>query len=775
MVAVAGTAADGAKPRLVPVELRDVTLVAVDTANHVLALRALERSRRGLRFARVLLLTDRVPDGVAVPEGIDIASIAPLASRDAYSDFVLKALLPFVDTSHALLIQWDGYVVNPEGWDPAFLACDYIGAKWFWQPAGFRVGNGGFSLRSRKLLAALQDPRIVRRDAEDLTIGHAFRPLLESEHGIRYADEALADRFAFEAAYPIGRPFGFHGLFNFARVVDDAELAALAPDLADAIARSPQMLQLIRNAIAAGKGRAAVALAERRRAALPDDPEAAALFARAAGAAAQRPAAGRNDPCPCGSGKRYKHCHGSVAGAGEAAAAPAKPPAAETLAQRALDAHRRGDLDAAERGYRAALQLAPAQAHAMHYLGVIAYQRGNPAEALPLIERSVELLPAEPEFHNNAGLVLAAMDRHEDAAAAYRRALARNPDHATAWSNLGLALTAGNALPGAIEALSRAIGVAPDFGEAHWNLALALLRSGDFARGLREYEWRLRLPAFRGPPPPATPRWTGGGLRGRTLLAIAEQGLGDSLHFLRFARDAASRGTRVVVEVPRALATLAATIPGVAAVTIAGEARPPHDAWIPLLSLPLALGLDALPAAATVPYVSVDPARRRHVGAMLERVAPQRPRIGLAWAGARGNAQDRARSCPLEALAPLLVRDDAAWISLQKGDGEEQVAQVPAATRLIELDARNDLDDTAALVDTLDLVISVDTSIAHLAGALARPVWILLPFAPDWRWQQQGSDTAWYPTARLYRQPHRGDWRAVVAAVGAALDKARYP
>jgi Protein of unknown function (DUF5672)/SEC-C motif len=290
-------------------DVPDTTLACVDTVNHALALRALDRSRRDLRFTHSLLLTDRMP-ALTIPEGIEVRSIGQLPSREAYSEFVLKRLLPHVCTKHVLLIQWDGYVVNPAAWHPGFLECDYIGARWYWQPEGFRIGNGGFSLRSRKLLEALQDPRIVLTDAEDLTIGHAFRTMLETEFSIRFADEPLADRFAFEAAHPIGRPLGFHGLFNFARVIDDAELVALAPTFSDVIARSQQMAQLVRNAMAAGKWTAATALAERRAAALPDDADAGALLAQARTGAASAPAAGRNDPCPCGSGKKYKQCCG---------------------------------------------------------------------------------------------------------------------------------------------------------------------------------------------------------------------------------------------------------------------------------------------------------------------------------------------------------------------------------------------------------------------------------------------------------------------------------
>ena len=219
-------------------DVAGVTLLCVDTANHALALRALAVSGAELRFEQTLFLTDSIPAHLDVPPGISVIPITRLASRDEYSRFVLKSLLAHVTTPHVLLIQWDGYVVNPAAFEPAFLDCDYIGAKWFWFDDGMRVGNGGFSLRSRKLLEALQDPRIELVEAEDVTIGRAFRPLLEREYGIRYADDAMADRFAFEAAYPTGKPFGFHGLYNFCRVVAQDELAMLAPTFSDAIARS---------------------------------------------------------------------------------------------------------------------------------------------------------------------------------------------------------------------------------------------------------------------------------------------------------------------------------------------------------------------------------------------------------------------------------------------------------------------------------------------------------------------------------------------------------
>ena len=746
-------------------ELPDVTLCCIDTANHGLALRALRLSCTGVRYGQVLFLTDR---GEADP-GVEVRVIEPLDSRDAYSRFVLKSLLPHVATSHVLLVQWDGYVVNPAAWDPAFLDCDYIGAKWFWHDDGMRVGNGGFSLRSRRLLGALQDPRIVLVDAEDTTIARTFRPLLEREHGIRFADEALADRFSFEAAYPVGRPFGFHGLYNFCRTVPPADIAVLAPQFSDAIARSPQLLQLMRNCSALAQWNAAIAIARRILAATPDHAEAAASLQNALRQAASPRAAGRNDPCPCGSGKRYKQCHGALGIGDVPAGTPASPPDADALIRAALAVHQRGDLDSAEQGYRAALAAAPAHPLATHYLGVVLYQRNRLAEAMPLLESAAAAVPQEPEFHNNLGLALAAGDRNDEAVAAYRRALELKPAHAVAWNNLGLALQAANRLPDAIAAYRESLARAPDFAQAHWNLSLALLAHGEFAEGWREYEWRLSLAELgKHGRTYASPRWDGTVRPGMTLLVAAEQGLGDALQFIRFVTPLAARGVRIVVAAPAPLAQLVATVRGVVGVTGPDDAPPPHDAHIPLLSLPGALGIGAEGIPAEVPYIAAAPARRTHAAAELARCAGCL-RIGVAWAGNKAHANDRRRSLPFAALAPLFDVPDVAWFSLQPVQDDAQTDAADTAGVLARLPLRSEFDGTAGLVAELDLVIAVDTSIAHLAGALAKPVWILLPFAADWRWQQEKSDSPWYPTARLFRQPRAGDWGAVIRDVAAAL------
>ena len=253
------------------ITLPSVTLLAADSINRPLTLRALALCQQRIRFARAVFLTDGIPADLAIPPGIDVVRIGRLDSRERYSQLMLKELLPHVQTSHVLVVQWDGYVVNPDSWSDAFLECDYIGARWFWPPAGFRVGNGGFSLRSRRLLEALQHPQIQLRGAEDSTICQAFRSSLESGPGIRFADEATADRFSFETCDPVDRPFGFHGLFNFCRVMESSEVEAVLPHLSDAIVASPQFAALLEQCLARGQNNLARTVAQRILNVRPDD------------------------------------------------------------------------------------------------------------------------------------------------------------------------------------------------------------------------------------------------------------------------------------------------------------------------------------------------------------------------------------------------------------------------------------------------------------------------------------------------------------------------
>lgn len=261
------------------IDLPAITLLCADTANHALACRSLGRTRSAARFARSVFLTQAVPLEVDVPSGIDVARISKLGSRQDYSALLLKGLEAHVATSHVLVTQWDGYVLDPVAWTDDFLAFDYIGAPWLWHDGPMRVGNGGFSLRSRRLIEALRDPRISSAGPEDEAICRTYRPILERDYGIRFADEATAARFAFESEYPTGREFGFHGLFNFHRVVPPAELRTLPALFSDAIALSPQCDQLMHNCLLAQMWAQGAAVARRILAADPGNDEVRAILA----------------------------------------------------------------------------------------------------------------------------------------------------------------------------------------------------------------------------------------------------------------------------------------------------------------------------------------------------------------------------------------------------------------------------------------------------------------------------------------------------------------
>ncbi|HTS21518.1 MAG TPA: DUF5672 family protein [Casimicrobiaceae bacterium] len=748
-------------------ELPGVTLCCIDTAHPELALRALRRSASLVRFARTLLLTDAT---AAIP-GIDVRPIASLASRDEYSRFVLKQLLRYIETDHVLLVQWDGYVVHPDAWRDDFLACDYLGAKWFWHDASQNVGNGGFSLRSRKLLQALQDERIRLSGAEDETICRVFRPLLEKEHGVRFGSETLADAFAFEAAYPVRPTFGFHGLFNFCRVMADEELAGLVPLFTAEIARSPQLLQLGRNCVALGQWRAAEAIFRCILDADPRHAEAATRLSAAARHTAAGPRVGRNDPCPCGSGKRYKHCHGASSASSQATDAP------EQRLSAAIALHRGGaddDKATAESIYREILDADPGNATARHFLGVLHYQRGEIAAALPLLESAAAARPGEAEFHNNLGLALAAADRDAEAVARYRSALALRPDHALAWNNLGLALQAQNLVHEAIDAYRRALAIDPAFARARWNLSLALLLDRQFAEGWLEYDARLALPELgRNRHLLPGTLWDGSALARRTLLVTVEQGLGDALQFARYAAALAAAGVRCLIRCSSALAPLLETVPGVAGVSLESEPLPRYDAYVPLLSLPRILGTGPDTIPASVPYITIAEEHRAAARAVFARKPPGR-RIGLRWAGNPAYANDRNRSMTFSAVAPLVGVEGTAWFSLQDGEAAKQLAP-QVSDRVVPLPAGTPLVDTAALVAELDLIVTSDTAIAHLAGALAKPVWVIVPFAPDWRWELGRDDSPWYPTMRLFRPPRPRDFASAVAQIRRELERVGAP
>ena len=428
-----------------------------------------------------------------------------------------------------------------------------------------------------------------------------------------------------------------------------------------------------------------------------------------------------------------------------------------------------GAADDALASYQRVVTLQPGHAAAHNNLGAQFEAAGRLDEAMASYRRALALQPDFPEAHNNLGNVLLTMGHPGDAIASYSAAVAARPDYAAAHNNLGNALQATGRLDEAIASHDLALTLQPDFPDARWNKSFALLLKGDYAAGwpLFEARWEL-LGKHTGGQQFSQPRWRGDApIAGRTLLVHHEQGLGDTLQMLRYAPMLADRGARVLLQVPPPLAAIAATVPGVAAIVRTDEPLPSFDLHCPCMSLPLAFHTTLATVPSAVPYLHADPAAR---AAWSTRLGPaKRRRVGLTWSGSAAHRNDRQRSLPFAQLLPLLAAE-AGFHSLQReyrnGDAEQLAADGRVQDHAADL---GDLAATAALIDQLDLVIAVDTAVAHLAGAMGKPVWLLLPAAPDYRWLLGRADTPWYPTMRLFRQPVAGDWNAVISAASDAL------
>jgi len=427
----------------------------------------------------------------------------------------------------------------------------------------------------------------------------------------------------------------------------------------------------------------------------------------------------------------------------------------------------RGQLAEAEACFRRAIELAPRFAEAMSNLGAVLAERGRLEEATGWYNRAITERSDFADAHNNLGATMAKLDRVEEAEALHRRAIALKPEFADAHYNLGVALHGQGRFDEALASYDEAARLNPEFVDAHWNRAYLLLTMGRFAEGWSEHEWRWR----RKQQPPRSfpePLWKGEPISGRTILLHAEQGTGDALQFVRYAPLVAAGGARVLLQVPRPLRRLVrSSLDGSIDVLAEGDLLPPFELHSPLLSLPLAFAttLDTIPAR--IPYLTADAATAARWRARIG--TPAGLKIGLVWAGNAQHKNDRNRSIALERLLPLIGSIKARWFSLQVGERAGDLARV-APGRLENLaDRFTDFAETAAAIDNLDLVISVDTAVAHLAGALGKPVWILLPAVPDWRWLLGRNDSPWYPTARLFRQAARGDWESVVSTLRDAL------
>jgi tetratricopeptide (TPR) repeat protein len=439
--------------------------------------------------------------------------------------------------------------------------------------------------------------------------------------------------------------------------------------------------------------------------------------------------------------------------------------------------HIRGELDTAISHYRRALALNPDFVEAHLNLGKALYVQGNLNEAISQYRRVISIRADHAQAYNNLASALYECGKYDEAIVHYQRALALEPDNAEVLHNLGLVVRAQGHLDEAVAYYRRAVALQPDLALAHTNIAQALLLSGRFDEGWKEYEWRWKTKQMAADARDfSAPVWSGEAIGDRVILLHDEQGFGDTLQFCRYV-PMISAGTRIVLEVHAPLVRLLSRLPGVLQIVARGDSLPPFDLHCPLLSLPRAFGttLDTIPAA--VPYLSADPTLAAGWRNRLDCLHGLR--VGLAWASNPDSAQDAARqrdrqnkSIALDDLSLLAEAKEASFVSLQTGEAAAQTRQPPAGLVIHDwTDELEDFADTAALVDGLDLVISIDTAVAHLAGALGKPVWLINRFDTDWRWLLDRDDSPWYPQLRQFRQPHPGDWDAAIRNVLVALQR----
>jgi tetratricopeptide (TPR) repeat protein len=436
-----------------------------------------------------------------------------------------------------------------------------------------------------------------------------------------------------------------------------------------------------------------------------------------------------------------------------------RPDLIESLANLAGALQAQGDLDPAKACYERALELRPDHVESHIGLGVVLRAQGQLEEAVARYQRALALMPDHPESRNNLGVALVDLGQPQEAIPHYERALTLQPNRAETHSNLGIALQRQGRYAEAFASYGRALALKPDYAEAHFNRAHALLLTGELDEGWQEYEWRFVVARYDRKFD--QPLWSGEPLGGRSILIHAEQGFGDTLQFVRYVPAVAERSGRIVLEVPKPLVRLARTVAGISQVVARGDPLPAFDCHCPLLSLPRVFKTNLATIPNAVPYLRV-PADA--AAGWAERI-PTMPglRVGVVWAGTTVGAID------LQLLQPLWEVDGITWFSLQVGDRSGDISSLAGVEMTDLAPWLTDFAETAAAVCRLDLVISVDTSVAHLAGALGRPTWLLLRYPPEWRWLLDRDASPWYPTARLFRQRKEGDWPCVAREVATAL------
>jgi tetratricopeptide (TPR) repeat protein len=421
----------------------------------------------------------------------------------------------------------------------------------------------------------------------------------------------------------------------------------------------------------------------------------------------------------------------------------------------------KGQLDEAITCYQKVIKLEPTSFQAYFNLGNAFRDKKQIDEAITCYRETLKLNPVFVGAYCNLGNIIRDKGDLEEAELLYRKAIHLDPDFAEAYNNLGDVLQDKGQYDEAITNYSKALQRNPNLIESKWNISLIDLLFGKFEEGWKglELSWQLKDNLIRHC---SRPLWDGADIAGRTILLHEEQGFGDIIQFVRYAPLVAQRGAKVIVECQKELTSLMKTIEGVHWVVAYDEQLPEFDVHCPLLRLPFIFNTNLETIPANVPYIMADSLVVEHWKDKLKSDNAQL-KIGLVWAGNPTLKGDLFRSCSLETFSPFAHFKDITFYSLQKWKSAEQAKNPPVGMRLIDYtDEIRDFSDTAAFIENLDLIISVDTAVAHLAGAMGRPVWTLLPFAPDWRWMLNREDSPWYPTMRLFRQSSWGDWKSVI-------------
>jgi Flp pilus assembly protein TadD len=449
---------------------------------------------------------------------------------------------------------------------------------------------------------------------------------------------------------------------------------------------------------------------------------------------------------------------------------------ARRLFDRAAERQRANDHDGAITLYRQLLERFPAVPDAYNNVAVMLKAQNKLPAAVACLKRALLYAPNSAALHSNLGNMLWMELAFDEAMAAFQRALALDPGRPEIYHNLGLLHYSLGQYAQAIECFERSLAIAPGAKLVEWDRTLSLLASGDLARGFAAYDVRFdledptlgfdrRLRAVRSIP---LPLWQGEELAGRAIWVYSEQGMGDTIQCARFLPMLAERGARIVLDCPADLARVLGTCAGVTELRPEGAPVPQADFHVPIMSLPSRLDITLANIPARVPYLSAPLA-----GPVLTRPPGTRAAIGLVWAGRPQHSNDRNRSMTLERLLAIADLPGVALYSLQKGARAADIAALGATALVHDLSPLiHDFADTARLLMQLDLLVTVDTAAAHLAGALGRPAYVLLPFTPDWRWMGQRDDTPWYPSLRLFRQAAPRDWDPVIARVRATLQNA---